>query len=167
MIEKNLLKKEGLAFGRALQRAYKIVYLYTTEHAAAEEPLHRAYESLNSLLKQTPQFTFGFFNRRVVLNELLTPDTTLGALEAEFDKRNIAAVTFFLGLTYREFRRGLVLLTTKPEAIEQSGGINAFLQKNAIEGMRIVAPEKRSTEAGDTVLGMDFQSYMMAHTMLD
>ncbi|MBI2820229.1 MAG: HEAT repeat domain-containing protein [Acidobacteria bacterium] len=166
-MEKNLLKKEGLAFGHTLQRAYKIVYLYTTEHAAAEEPLHRAYEALNSLLKQTPQFTFGFFNRRVVLNELLTPDTTLEALASEFDKRNIAAVTFFLGLTYREFRRGLVLLTTKPEAIEQSGGINAFLQKNSIEGMRIVAPEKRPKETGDTVLGIDFQSYMMAHTMLD
>ena len=79
-MEKNELKREGLAFGRTLQRAYKVVSLYTTEHAAAEEPLQRVYESLNSLLKQTPQFTFGFFNRRVVLNELLTPDPSLEAL---------------------------------------------------------------------------------------
>jgi HEAT repeat protein len=167
MIEKNLLKKEGLAFGRALQRAYKIVYLYTPEHAAAEEPLQRVYESLNSLLRQTPQFTFGFFNRRVVLNELLTPDPTLESLEAEFQKRNITAVTFFLGITFREFKRGLVLLSTKPDVIEQSGGMNVFLKKNQIEGMRIVALEKRSSETGDTMLGMDFQSYMMAHSMLD
>ena len=36
-MEKNELKRQGLAFGRVLQRTYKIVALYTTEHAAAEE----------------------------------------------------------------------------------------------------------------------------------
>ncbi len=166
-MEKNDLKRQGLAFGRALQRTYKIVALYTTDHAAAEEPLQRVYESLNSLLKQTPQFTFGFFNRRVVLNELLTPDPSLEPLEDEFFKRGITAVIFFLGITFREFKRGMVLLSTKPDHIEQSGGIAVFLKKNAVEGMRIIAPEKKSSKAGDTELGMDFQSYMMAHSMLD
>ena len=166
-MEKNELKPQGLAFGRKLQRAYRIVALYTAEHTAAEEPLQRVYESLNSLLKQTPQFTFGFFNRRVVLNELLTPDPSLDPLEDEFFKRGITAVTFFLGITFREFKRGMGLISTKPDLIEQSGGITAFLKKNAVEGMRIVAPETKPSKSGDAVLGMGFQSYMMSHSMLD
>ena len=165
-MDKNKLKQEGLSFGRALQRSCRLVVLYTADHAVVEEPLLKTYEALNSLLKQTPQFTFGFFGRRVVLNELLTPDSTLESLDDEFFKRNIAAVSFALGITFREFKRGLVLLTTKPEVITQQGGITAFLRKNQIEGMRIIPSEHRTTQTGDSELGMDFQSFMVAQTML-
>src|SRR3990167_876157 len=165
-MDKNKLKQEGLSFGRALQRCCRLVVLFRSDHAVVEEPLLKTYEALNSLLKQTPQFTFGFFGRRVVLNELLTPDSTLESLDDEFFKRNIAAVSFALGITFREFKRGLVLLTTKPEVITQQGGITAFLRKNQIEGMRIIPSEHRTTQTGDSELGMDFQSFMVAQTML-
>jgi HEAT repeats len=165
-MEKRRLKREGLAFGRNLQRSYKLVALYiTTEHASVDEPVLKTYEALNDLLKQAPQFTFGFFNHRVVLNDLLTPDPSLDPLEAEFVKRNIMAVCFSLGITFREFKRGLVILTTKPESIQQQGGTPAFVRKNPVEGMRILASEKH--DSGDTDLGMDFQAFMVAQTMLD
>jgi HEAT repeat protein len=166
-MDKNKLKQEGLAFGRSLQRSCRLISLYTADHAACQEPLQRTYEALNSLLRQLPQFTFGFFGKRVVLNELLTPDPMLESLDDDFFKRNIAAVTFSLGITFREFRRGLGLLITKPEIIEQAGGIHAFLRKNQIEGMRIIPGEKRQNATGDSDLGMDFQSFMLAQTMLD
>ena len=97
-MDKIRLKREGLAFGRAFQRSCKLVSLYTAEHAAVDEPLLKTYESLNALLKEVPQFTFGFFGHRVVLNELLTPDSTLESLDADFFKRGFAAVTFSLGI---------------------------------------------------------------------
>jgi HEAT repeats len=166
-MDKNQLKKSGLNFGRVLQRSCRLVALYTADHPAVQDTLQTAYETLNTLLKQSPQFTFGFFGRRVVLNELLTPDPSLDSLDNEFFKRNIAAVSFTLGITFREFRRGLALLVTKPEVIEQSGGINSFLRKNQIEGMRILASETRQNKSGDAELGMDFQSFMVAQTMLE
>ena len=166
-MDKNQLKREGLLFGRAFQRAYKLVMLYTSEHISSEDPLQRAYAALNNLLKQTPQFTFGFFNRRVVLNELLTPDASLDPLEEEFFKRDITAVSFVLGLTYREFKRGVGILTTKKDAIEEGGGIAVFIRKNQVEGMRILAAERRPSMTGDTMLGTDVQSFMMAQTLLE
>jgi HEAT repeat protein len=166
-MDKNQLKREGLVFGRSFQRAYKLVMLYGSEHVSSEEPLQRCYDSLNGLLKQSPQFTFGFFNRRVVLNELLTPDASLDALEEEFFKRDIAAVVFVLGITLREFKRGLSILATKKDFIEEGGGISVFIQKNQIEGMRIVAAERRPSLTGDTMLGTDLQSFMMAQTLLE
>jgi HEAT repeat protein len=164
-MDKIRLKQEGLTFGRALQRTYKMVSLYTADHAAIEEPLTKTYESLNALLKQTTQFTFGFFGHRVVLNDLMTADVSLESLDDEFFKRSIAAITFSMGITFREFKRGLTLLTSKPEVIQASGGITAFIRKNQVEGMRILAAEKRS--GGDAELGMDFQSFLVAQTMLE
>ena len=65
MVDKNQLKTQGLAFGRNLQRAYKIVLLYSPDHAGAQDALQQAYAKLTELLKLSPQFTFGFFNQRV------------------------------------------------------------------------------------------------------
>jgi len=165
-MDKNKLKQEGLSFGRAVQRSCRLISLYTADHPAVQDPLLKTYEALNALLNQVPQFTFGFFGRRVVLNELLTPEPALASLDEEFFKRGIAAVTFSLGITFREFKRGMELLITKPDVIEQSGGINAFLGKNQIEGMRIISAEKRQSQTGDAELGMDFQSFMAAQTRL-
>lgn len=58
MIEKNQLKKEGLIFGRALQRAYKLAFLYSPDHPAAEEPIQTSYAMLTAIMKKSPQFTF-------------------------------------------------------------------------------------------------------------
>ena len=120
MIEKNQLKKEGLSFGRALQRAYKLAMLYSAEHPAADEPVQTAYSALNSILKRSPQFPFGFYNQRVLLNDLLTPDTTLDALAGEFFKRGLMGVSFSLGLTLRDFRRGMSIIAAKPEVVESA-----------------------------------------------
>ena len=166
-MDKNQLKAEGLAFGRNLQRAYKIVLLYSPDHGAAQDSLQQTYSLLTALLKQNPQFTFGFFNQRVVLNDFLTSDINLAALQADFMKRSIAAVTFQLGVTFREFKRCLGLLATKPELIEASGGITAFLRKNPVEGLRILPEERRPFSDGDTVMGMDLQSYLVAQSIME
>src|SRR5689334_2561103 len=118
MIEKNQLKKDGLAFGRALQRTYKLAILYSADHPAADEPIQTAYNSLNAILKRSPQFTFGFFNQRILLNDLLTPDTTLDSLASEFFKRGLMGISFSLGLTLRDFRRGMGVISIKPELID-------------------------------------------------
>src|SRR3989338_919080 len=166
-MDKNQLKTEGLAFGRNFQMAYKIVLLYSPDHGAAQDSLQQAYSMLSALLKQNPQFTFGFFNERVLLNDLLTRDSNLAPLQADLAKRSIAAVTFHLGVTFREFKRCLGLITTKPELIEASGGIAAFVHKNPVEGLRILPEERRRISDEDTVLGMDMQSYLVAQSLLE
>ena len=167
MVDKTQLKTQGLAFGRNLQRAYKIVLLYSPDHQGAQDSLQQSYSKLTELLKLRPQFTFGFFNQRVLLNDLLTADPALASLQADFSKRNIAAVTFQLGVTFREFKRCLGLIVTKQEVIEASDGIDAFVRKHPVEGLRIVPEEKRHMTDGDTVLGMDLQSYLGAQSAFE
>jgi len=164
MVEKATLKAEGLAFGHSLQTAFKIVAMYSVDHPAAEKATTQTYASLSTLVKQIQQFTFGFLNKRVLINELLTDDEALSALEQEFFRRGIGAITFSAGITLSEFKRGLAVVCTRPKTIEEKGGIKAFLQQTHIEGMRIlpaVVPE-----GGDTVLQMNPESYLLAQGIL-
>jgi hypothetical protein len=164
MAEKTTFKAEGLAFGHALQTAFKIVAMYSVDHPAAEKATAQTYASLSTLVKQTQQFTFGFLNKRVLVNDLLTDDDALSTLEQEFFRRGIGAITFSARITLSEFKRGLTVVCTRPKIIEEKGGIKPFLQQTHIEGMRIlpaVVPE-----GGDTVLQMNPESYLLAQGIL-
>jgi len=103
MDEKDTLKRQGLAFGRDLQRGFKIAQLYTPTHSAAEAPLQQIYASLDSILKQTRQFTFGFLNQRVLLNNILTLDNSLASLETEFLQARYRSRKLFRGAYVARF----------------------------------------------------------------
>ncbi len=162
MIEKAQLKTQGLEFARSLQMVFKIALLYSINHTAVSTSLEQSYAALTSLLEVTKPFpfTFGFANQRVLLNNLLTTDTSLGPLGKEFSKRGIGAVCFLPDLTRENFKQGLGLLGAKPEAIEQAGGIRTFLDQNPIQGMRILPAGQQEKEGEDTELEMDAESFL-------
>ena len=164
MAEKTHMKAEGLAFGHSLQTAFKTVIMYSVDHPAAEKATALTYASLNKLVRQTQQFTFGFLNKRVLINELLTDDSSLSQLEGEFCRRGIGAITFSAGITLSEFKHGLTVVCTRPKVIKEKGGIKPFLQQNPIAGMRILPVV--ISEGGDTVLQMNPESYLMAQGIL-
>ena len=162
MIEKAHLKTQGLEFGRSLQRLLKIALLYSINHPAVNTSLEQSYAALTSSLGVTKPFpfTFGFANQRVLLNNILTTDTSLGPLRKEFSKRGIGAVCFLPELTLENFKQGLALFGTKPEAIEQAGGIKTFLDRNQIQGMRILPAGKQENEGEDMELETDAESFL-------
>lgn len=165
MIEKSTLKAQGLAFGRSLLGAIRTAAMYSIDHPTVEKVLQQTYACLNSLVKQTQRFTFGFLNQRLLVNNLLTEDRSLVQLEVEFAKRGIMAVIFTAGITAQEFKRALGLLATKPQIIEEKGGIKIFLEQNPIQGLQIIPARKQ--QGGDTVLDMEPESYLIAHGILE
>ena len=164
MLEKAQLKSQGLAFGRSLQTTLKTVIMYTVDHPAAENALQQAFTSLNNLIKQMPQFVFGFLNQRVLLNNLLTEDVALGQLEIEFGKRGIATIAFSTGISLRDFKRAVSILATKPKLIEEKGGIKKFLGQNIIPGVRVLPA--RTLGGEDSMVSVDAESYLMAEGLL-
>ncbi|MGD1100579.1 MAG: hypothetical protein ABSA59_00825 [Terriglobia bacterium] len=158
--DKNQLKVQGLAFGQAFQMVFKISAMYSVDHPAAARSMQQSWDLLAPLLKQGEQFTFGFMNQRVLLNRSLVPQTNLTHLEVEFARREVAAITFQAGVTLKDFKRALALLTTRPMVIVERGGIKKFLEGNPIEGVRIT-PAAKPKEQGDTIeVGTDVESYL-------
>jgi HEAT repeat protein len=165
MNDKGQLKAQGLAFGRSLQLALKSVIMYSVEHPAADRALEASYASLNVLVKQGQQFTLGFLNQRVLLNNLLTEDVALNQLETEFAKRGIAAVSYEAGISLRDFKRTLALLSTKPRIIEEQGGIKRFLEQNPIKSVRILPAKKPGAE--DHLVERSPESIILGDGLLD
>ena len=164
--DKNQLKVQGLAFGQAFQTVFKVSAMYSVDHPAAGRSMQQSWDLLVPLLKQGGQFTFGFMNQRVLLNSSLVTQTNLTHLEVEFTKREIAAITFQAGVTLKDFKRALALLTTRPMVIAERGGIKKFLAANPIEGVRIT-PAAKPKEEGDMIeVGMDIESYLTAQAIL-
>ncbi|HMD83825.1 MAG TPA: hypothetical protein VKO18_03885 [Terriglobia bacterium] len=164
--DKNQLKVQGLAFGQAFQTVFKVSAMYSVDHPAAGRSMQQSWDLLVPLLKQGRQFTFGFMNQRVLLNSSLVTQTNLTHLEVEFTKREIAAITFQAGVTLKDFKRALALLTTRAMVIAERGGIKKFLAANPIEGIRI-APAPKPKEEGDTIeVGMDMESFLTAQAIL-
>jgi HEAT repeats len=161
------IKALGLRFARGLQMTVKTTIMFTVDHKSVERPIQQSFELLNTLLKEFGQFTFGFVDNQVMLNNLLTTDVSLRHLETEFLKRGITAVTFEPGLTLGRYRKVITLLAAPSKVIEDAGGTLNFLDKNEIEGARILPASKnqKKDEHGDTIIDSDSEAYILSKQM--
>ncbi len=169
MLDGKQLKALGLRFARALHTTIKTAIIFTVDHRSVERPIQQSFEFLNLLLKDAGQFTFGFVDNQIMLNNLLTTDASLRQLETEFLKRGIAAVTFEPGLTLGRYKRVINLLSASTKVIENAGGLLVFLDQNEIEGARILpaARNQKKDEHGDTIIETDSESYILSKQMSD
>lgn len=168
MSDNKQIKALGLRFARGLQMTVKTAVMFTVDHKSVERPIQQSFELLNTLLKEVGQFTFGFVDNQVMLNNLLTTDASLRHLETEFLKRGITAVTFEPGLTLGRYRKVISLLAASSKAIDEAGGTLNFLDKNEIEGARILPASKnqKKDEQGDTIIDTDSEAYILSKQMV-
>src|SRR5215470_17064540 len=142
MLDSKQIKTLGLRFARALQTTVKTAGVFTIEHKSAERPIQQSFLLLNNLLREAGQFTLGFVDNQVMLNNLLTTDPSLRHLETEFLKRGVAAITFEPGLTVARYTKVVQVLSTHVDKIEASGGFMVFLEQHEVEGVRILPAAK-------------------------
>lgn len=169
MSDNKQIKALGLRFARGLQMTVKTAVMFTVDHKSVERPIQQSFELLNTLLKEVGQFTFGFVDNQIMLNNLLTTDPSLRHLETEFLKRGIAAVTFEPGLTLGRYRKVISLLAASSKAIEDVGGTLSFLDLNEVEGSRILPASKnqKKDDHGDTIIDTDSEAYILSKQMAE
>lgn len=164
MLDGKQLKALGLRFGRALQTTVKTAGLFTIEHKSVDRPIQQSFLLLNNMLKEVGQFTFGFVDNQIILNNLLTTDASLRQLETNLLKRGITAITFEPGLTLGRYKKVIQILSTPTATIEAAGGFLIFLDQNEIEGVRILpaAKNQKKNEQGDTIIETDSEAYILS-----
>lgn len=169
MLDPKHLKVQGLRYGRSLQMVVRICSVFSVDHPSAIAPTQNSFDTLNALVKQAREFTFGFVDNRVVLNNILTGEPGLKSLENEFLKRGIGAVKFKAGLTLAAYRQVIAVLCASPKIIEEMGGTRAFLDQSPVENARILPAGKNQarTESGDTILESDAESYLASKELAE
>ncbi len=146
---------------------FKTVAMFSADHSAAGALFQQSFGVLNVLVKEKGQFTLGFVDQRIMLNNILTTERSLHQLEGEFLKRGLGAITFQAGMTLAAFKRGMSVITRPPRHIEEAGGLAQYLEKNPLEFLRVFPAGKSQVrdDCGDTVLDMDSESYLLAKVM--
>jgi HEAT repeats len=169
MLDSKQLKSQGLRFARSLHMTIKTAMMFSIDHKSMERPIQQSFQFLNNMLKEGGQFTFGFVDNQVMLNNLLTTETSLRQLETEFLKRGITAVTFEPGLTLGRYRKVIGLLAAPTKSIDAAGGILVFLDQNELEGARILpaARNQKKDEHGDTIIETDSEAYILSKQMTE
>jgi len=167
MLDSKQVKILGLRFARALQTTVKTAGVFTIEHKSCDRPIQQSFLILNNMIKEVGQFTCGFVDNQILLNNLLTTDTSLKHLETEFLKRGIAAITFEPGLTLARYKKVIHVLSAPTASIDATGGFLAFLDQNEIDGVRILpaAKNQKKNESGDTILETDSEAYILSKQM--
>lgn len=167
MLDRRQLKIQGARFARSLQMLFKTVAMFSADHSAANALFQQSFDVLNVLVKEKGQFTLGFVDQRIMLNNVLTTERSLHQLEGEFLKRSMGAITFQAGMTLAAYKRSMSVITRPPKQIEEAGGLAAYLEKNPLEFLRVFPAGKSQVrdECGDTVLDMDSESYLLAKVM--
>jgi len=136
--------------------------MFTSGHATVDRLIKTSFDELNRLLIENGQFTFGFVDRQVLINNILTSDPGLRQVENEFLKRGIGAIIFDPGLTLKRYER-LIMLVAKPQKdLEKAGGLRAVFLREPIEGIRLLPAPKnqRRNDDGDTVIDTDSETFL-------
>lgn len=167
MLDKVQLKAGALTFGQALQNALKMCAMYSIDHPSAERAIAQSHKGLDFLLQHMGLFTLGFLNQRVLINNMMTDAPGLNALASEFAKREVAAVSFLSGMSQEEFKRALAILSTRPKAIQDAGGLRKFLKHNPLEAVRILPLERPKDSSGDFDLEIDAGAFLTAQGIFE
>ena len=134
----NTLRTHGLQFIKLFQGALRLMGLYAREQDQVQRQIERAYAPLQLIFEETHSLSVSFQYDRVVLNTLVWPEPALAPLAGELAKRGIGALVFLKGISEASLGRMLSLLVTKPESIQETGGLVKFLQANPLERARII-----------------------------
>lgn len=167
MSDKGQFKLQGLHFARSLQMVIKMVNMFSMNHNSAAAMLRRSYDYLNPVLKQVRYLTIGFVEQRILLNNILTAESTLKPLENEFLKRGIGAISFDAGITFAAYTKAIGAISANPKTIQENGGLMPFLESKQLEFVRVfpAASNELRNEDGDTVLEMGSEEYLISKAL--
>ena len=168
MADTSQTKVVGLRYARSLQTLLKTAIMFSSSHSSINQPLQYSFNQLNQILKSSGQFTLGFVDQRIMINNILTSDPALKNLENEFLKRGIGAITFEPGITMTGYRKVVSVLAVSVKTLEATS-LHQHVMHNPIEFARIIPAGKNQQrqESGDTILDTDSESYLMSRALSD
>jgi hypothetical protein len=161
----------------------KNVGIYPPGHIQITRSIDRAFEILLRLFEVRSEMTLGVAKDTLLVgqNYLDRKNPVYRDFALSLNQQGIAAVTFINGLDKEELVRFHRILTTKPEDIRATGGIEAVMSASGIQHIRIVAidygsfhvteeqeifrPAAKAAEKSGSDVWQDFVSNLSAGTL--
>ena len=124
---------------KQVHNALKNVTAYPENHPVANEIIRKSYETLNNLLSKQPLFTTCVVGNKLMVDDLLidSKGTFSSAFAKTLAQRNIDSITFYRGLSRKEFLTFLQALMQRPRLIRKNGGLASLLTQSGVSRIKI------------------------------
>ncbi len=124
---------------KQIHAALKNATAYPENHPVADEVIRKSYETLIGLLNKQPLFTACVVGNKLMVDDLLIDSG--GAFSSGFAKtlsqRDVDSITFYRGLSHKEFVIFLQSLMQRPKLLRKKGGLASLLSQNGVSKIKI------------------------------
>ena len=119
--------------------ALQNVRFYPPAHTLVKESTANLHNLLQTALASEKELSFGFMESKLMVNgQVVAADPSqTKSLARHFEILHIGTVTFQNGLTLPELRSFLECLATKPEKLNEAGGLKKALSDHALKNVII------------------------------
>ncbi|MFB3059832.1 MAG: hypothetical protein ACE10C_00495, partial [Candidatus Binatia bacterium] len=124
---------------KQVHAALKNATAYPENHPVADEVIRKSYETLIGLLNKQPLFTTCVVGNKLMVDDLLIDSG--GSFSSGFAKtlsqRDVDSITFYRGLSHKEFVIFLQSLMQRPKLLRKKGGLASLLSQNGVSKIKI------------------------------
>ena len=117
-----------------IQLAIRSTAAYPEDHPISSNIIKKSFDILSGILKSQQAFTVSGENKRLLVDEVSIDgkNTFSTNLAMDLDERGINSITFYRGITLKDFTVFLNAMVKRPQVLKQEGGVEKILKENGI-----------------------------------
>ena len=122
-----------------VQLAIKSTGVYPEDHPATTEILHNSYRALVDHLNAKSVLTLSADGGKLLADDvpLESPNAGFANLALELDQRAIESISFYRGLSRRDYLMFIRAMSQRPQPNRKSGSVDSFLRQNGVTTIRL------------------------------
>ena len=124
---------------KGIHYALKSIASYPEDHPISREIISKSYEDLVNLLNEQTMVTISVNGDKLLVDDV--PVDSKGTFSTKFamdlDQRRIDSITFYRGLSQKDFMIFLNAMARRPNALSQEGGVASILQQQGVSTIKL------------------------------
>ena len=122
-----------------IQLAIKTTASYPEDHPTSRQIVDKSYETLANLLHRQGTVTVCVFGDKVVVDDVAIDgkNTLFTSFAKDLHHRAIESITFYRGLSQRDFTIFLDAMIKRPGLLPQDGGVASVLKHHGVSTIRL------------------------------
>jgi len=124
---------------KGIHYALKSIASYPEDHPISREIISKSYEDLVNLLNEQTMVTISVNGDKLLVDDV--PVDSKGTFSTKFamdlDQRRIDSITFYRGLSQKDFMIFLNAMARRPNSLSQEGGVASILQQQGVSTIKL------------------------------
>ena len=122
-----------------VQMAIKQTAAYPGDHPISRQIFYKSYETLTDLLNKQDTLTFGTFGGKMLVDNVPIDgkNSLFDSFAKYLNRRDIDSITFYHGLSQKDFTFFLDAMIKRPGIITREGGVASILNQHRVSTIKL------------------------------